>query len=147
MANLNESIETGISLVGMRNCLTLVQTAYAIALEGVTRATATQIANKETNEYDSPITPSNVGQAFATFGIKTVTSHGKTRFVLDIRQLEKLREAAVAQCEEMAQKLEASLESYKELDARVEALVERLKEVYQLTNEEQEIKRLIGEAE
>ena len=91
MANLTEMIETASDLVGMRNALALIQTAYAMAVEGTTRATATQIADREANEYGYSITPSNVGQVFAALEIRTATSHGKTRFVLDIKQLEQIR--------------------------------------------------------
>ena len=145
MDNLTESLETGVSLVGMKNCLTLIQTAYAMVLEGVTRATATQVANREASEFSNNVTPSNVGQVFAALKIKTVISHGKTRFVLNIKELERIRETIVAYCEELAQKLEASLKSYEELDARVKALVARLQEVCQLSDQEKELMRQIEE--
>ena len=147
MTNLTESLETGVSLIGMRKCLALVQTAYTMATEGITRATASEISSRESIDYGHSLTPANVGQAFAALGIKTVTSHGKTRFVLEVKELEKIREVNVAYCEELSQKLEAYLESYQELNERVETLVARLKEFYQLKQTEKRLEHLLGEEE
>jgi len=147
MTSLTEMIETVSDLVGMRNALALIQTAYAMAVEGTTRATATQIAEREASEYGYSTTPSNVGQVFAALEIKTATSHGKTRFVLDIKQLTKIRDETFTHCEELSQRLEDSLASYKKLDTHIKTLIVRLQEVNRLKEQEQDLLRQLGETE
>lgn len=134
-------------MVNARSALAVFHTAYAMALEGNPRVTATEISNREASDYGYSVTPSNIGQVFSAFGIKTATSHGKTRYVLDIKELERIREKLMTGCGELATKLEESLKSYKELDERVKALVARLQEVSQLRDQESDLMRQIGELE
>jgi hypothetical protein len=122
-----------------RNILAVFQTAYVMALEGTTRASAGEISAREKKEFDMDITPSNVGQAFCAIGIKSVVSHGKVRYVLNVSELERICKAAEAECEEMADRLEDSLETYEDLNTRVLTLLDRLKEVFDLTDEEERL--------
>ena len=63
--------------------LVLIQAACVLALEGITRATAGQIASRAIKEYDIEVLPSFTGQIFTGLNIKKLTSHGKSRFVLE----------------------------------------------------------------
>lgn len=139
MTDLNEAFETAKGMMGMRNILTLFQTAYSMALEGTTRATASEISAREKKQFDAETTPSTVGIAFTSAGIKSVVSHGKARYVLNPDELEKICKAAEVECEEMAGKLEESLETYEDLNTRVLTLLDRLKEVFDLTDEEERL--------
>ncbi|MFC1865098.1 hypothetical protein ACFLYB_00050 [Chloroflexota bacterium] len=110
MNDLSKGLQIGISLAVMRNGLILVQAAHALALEGTTRATATQITKVKAREYSYSVSPLNMRQVFAALKIKTVTHHGRKRYVLDIKELEEIREALVAKCEELSKELGAFIE-------------------------------------
>ena len=68
--------------------LALIQSACALALEGTTRATASQIAARASQSYQIEVTASFTGLAFSNFGIDSVITHGKSRFVLNADKLE-----------------------------------------------------------
>ncbi|AGG08464.1 hypothetical protein ABFB50_07235 [Dehalococcoides sp. THU3] len=137
--DMRETLEKAREMMRARNILAVFQTAYVMALEGTTRASAGEISAREKKEFDMDITPSNVGQAFCAIGIKSVVSHGKVRYVLNVSELERICKAAEAECEEMADRLEDSLETYEDLNTRVLTLLDRLKEVFDLTDEEERL--------
>ncbi|ACZ62384.1 MULTISPECIES: hypothetical protein [Dehalococcoides] len=137
--DVRETIEAAREMTGARNILAVFQTAYVMALEGTTRASAGEISAREKKEFDMDITPSNVGQAFCAIGIKSVVSHGKVRYVLNTGELEKICKVAEENCKEMADKMEEALDVYKNLNDRVLGLLERLRDVLDLTSEEREL--------
>ena len=77
--------------------LALVQAACILALEGINRATATQVADKTIETYQVDITPAFTGQVFASLNIPTATSHGKSRFILEYENLEKFNPRKIIQ--------------------------------------------------
>ena len=78
----------------------LIQSACTLALEGMTRASASQIATKALQDYKLQTQPYFIGQVFSSLNIPSVTSHGKNRFVLDSGELEKIRKDLEARCKE-----------------------------------------------
>jgi len=126
--------------------LTLVQAAHLIALEGANRATASEIAERTAKQYGVEVTPSNVGQIFSMLGIRTVTTHGKNKFVLDTDQLEKARTNIETQCREVETKMKTSIETFKELLERIQGLEKRWQEILKLKSQETQFKRSIQES-
>jgi len=137
--DMKKTLEAAREMMGARNILAVFQTAYVMALEGTTRASAGEISAREKKELDVDITPSNVGQAFCAIGIKSVVSHGKVRYVLNAGELERICKVAEENCKEMADKMEETINIYKDLNDRVLGLLERLRDVLDLTSEEKEL--------
>jgi chromosome segregation ATPase len=125
--------------------LLLVQSACTLALEGITRATASQIAAKALQEYKLEAQPYFIGQTFSSFNIPSVTSHGKNRFVLDSGQLEKVRSELEARCKESMGKLMDSIDKFKDLPEKIESLQQEWKQTEALRAKERELIRAVRE--
>lgn len=126
--------------------LALIQAACAMALQGVTRATATEITNKAIAEYEIEATASFTGQTFANLNIRTATSHGKSRFILEYDHLERLRQDIAAKCEELNAKLESSIVGFHDLPERVNNLQTQWQDIVKMRNRERELINFINEA-
>ena len=125
--------------------LALVQAACILALEGIARATAKQVTDKATYIYKVELIPSFTGQLFSSLGIRTVTSHGKSRFVLEYEHLEKVRDTIVTRIEEAKIKLEEAMEKFQDLPNRVKKLQKTWKDTLAMRVKERELIRLINE--
>jgi len=126
--------------------LALVQSSILMVLEGTNRATASEIAERAIRQYEIQATPSNVGQIFSMLGIGSVTTHGKRRFVLDPKQLEKIRENIEQQCHDLDLKLETSIKYFQVLPDRIQALEMRWEEIHKLIARENELKWMIQQS-
>ena len=119
--------------------LSLIQAASAFALEGINRATASQVTQRAMKEYEIEATPSFTGQVFASLGISSVISHGKSRLVLEHDQLESIRKKIEAQWQEGAEKLNSALETFNQLPERIKELEARYQEMRKDRQKEQEL--------
>jgi len=119
--------------------LVLIQAACVLALEGITRATAGQIADRASKDYGIEILPSFTGQIFIELNIKKLTSHGKSRFVLEYDQLKEIREKTEIRCEELAEKLEAVIKTFHQLPERITTLQNEWAEIVKNRKYEQEL--------
>ncbi|MFC1873879.1 hypothetical protein ACFLYX_01100 [Chloroflexota bacterium] len=136
------------SLRGLRDqkvSLALVQTACTLALEGTNRATAGQITERAIKEYGIEAIPSFTGQLFSSLGVKTVTSHGRNRLVLDHEQLEDIGKQLISQCEEKAAKLESTIETFNEVPERIKSLEAQWQQIVKSRQKERELINLINE--
>ncbi|AII58440.1 hypothetical protein X792_07060 [Dehalococcoides mccartyi CG1] len=140
MTSLKECFETGVALVGMKNCMTLFQTAYSMSLEGNRRATAGEIAARAASQFGLKISPSNVGQAFSAMGIATTISRGKAKYVLNPTELEPILRIGKQECLEISARLEESLTEYQGIAERVDGLINELRETLKLDGEERKLK-------
>ena len=126
--------------------LALVQAACTMAYENTYRATASEVLQRAMKDYGIEATASFTGRAFAVLGIRTVTSHGKRRFVLDSNQLEKIRQSISAECEESAGKLDEIMASFQELPNRIDSLQAQWQEIINLRSRERDLIKTINEA-
>jgi len=133
------------NLNDLKVSLVLVQAACAFALEGTSRATASQVAERAMNDCDMKVTASFTGQVFSNLGINTVTSHGKSRFVLEYEPLEKIRKGIMAQCDDLTGKLKSVISTFNKLPDRIKALETQWREVVQLKVRERELINAINE--
>jgi len=124
--------------------LVLVQAACVLALEGITRATAGQIAARAIKDYGIEVLPSLTGLIFTNLNIKKLTSHGKSRFVLEYEQLKEIREQTEAQCNEMIEKLETVVKTFHQLPERISKLQNEWIEIVKNHEKEQKLMRLIN---
>lgn len=123
--------------------LVLIQAACVLALEGITRATAGQIAARAIKDYNIEVLPSFTGLIFTNLNIKKLTSHGKSRFVLEYDQLKEIREQTEAHCNEMIEKLETVIKTFHQLPERISKLQNEWIEIVKNHKKEQElIKRI-----
>jgi len=124
--------------------LVLVQAACVLALEGITRATAGQIATRAIKDYGIEVLPSLTGLIFTNLNIQKLTSHGKSRFVLEYEQLKEIREQTEAQCNEMIEKLETVVKTFHQLPERISKLQNEWAEIVRNHEKEQKLMRLIN---
>jgi len=124
--------------------LVLVQAACVLALEGITRATAGQIATRAIKDYGIEVLPSLTGLIFTNLNIQKLTSHGKSRFVLEYEQLKEIREQTEAQCNEMIEKLETVVKTFHQLPERISKLQNEWIEIVKNHEKEQKLMRLIN---
>ncbi|BAQ35211.1 MULTISPECIES: hypothetical protein [Dehalococcoides] len=143
MTSLKECFESGVALIGMKNCMTLFQTAYSMSLEGNRRATAGEIAARAASQFGLKISPSNVGQAFSAMSIATTISRGKAKYVLNPTELEPILRVGKEECTEISDKLEESLSEYQEIAGRVDGLINQLREALRLDGEERKLRAQI----
>jgi hypothetical protein len=129
----------------MKVRLALIQAAGTMALEGTTRATASQVAFRAAADYKVNVTASVAGQTLAAFNIDSRMTHGKSKFVLDADKLEKIRVDVVSQVESAMAKLTAAIEQFQDLPQRIDRLQERWQETLAMRAREQELIKLIKE--
>ena len=121
--DLGQEVQTETSdLARLGVTLSLVQAACALALEGVSRASVTEVVQRAHQDTGVEVMPSTAGQIFSTMGIRTVTSHGKNRLVINHDELLPLRETLAAQWEEIAPRAEQYLSKFDEMAERVKKL-------------------------
>ena len=124
--------------------LVLIQAACVLALEGITRATAGQIAARAIKDYGIEVLPSFTGLIFTNLNIKKLTSHGKSRFVLEYDQLKEIREQTETHCNEMIEKLETAIKTFHQLPERITALQNEWAEIVNNFKRERELITLIN---
>ena len=105
--------------------LSLVQAACALALEGTSRASVTAVVRRAQEDTGVQVMPSMAGQIFSSVGVRTVTSHGRNRLVLDAEELRPLWDRMAARWEEVSPQVEQYLSQFGELAERVEKLEAR----------------------
>ncbi len=124
--------------------LVLIQAACVLALEGITRATAGQITARAIKDYGIEVLPSFTGLIFTNLNIKKLTSHGKSRFVLEYDQLKEIREQTETHCNEMIEKLETAIKTFHQLPERITALQNEWAEIVNNFKRERELITLIN---
>ena len=134
---------TSRGLKELKMQLVLVQAACVLALEGITRATAGQIAARAIKDYGIEVLPSLTGLIFTNLNIQKLTSHGKSRFVLKYEQLKEIREQTEAQCNEMIEKLETVVKTFHQLPERISKLQNEWAEIVRNHEKEQKLMRVI----
>jgi chromosome segregation ATPase len=130
----------------MREILGLVETALVMSLEGTRRATVTEVLRKATDEYGVTSTTSVSGQIFSQLKIKTTTTHGKPRLVLDTAQLKSLKDRLSRQISEVSKDLAEILAEYKDTDSRINKLEDQLRETVRLYKRERELTQQLQQA-
>jgi DNA repair exonuclease SbcCD ATPase subunit len=136
------AVKTYQAANGLRNLkeiLGLIEAALVMSLEGIFRATVTEVLRKATDEYGVTSTTSVSGQMFSQLKIKTTTTHGKPRLVLDTEQLKSLKDQISRQIRQVSQELAEILAEYKDTGNRINQLEEQLKETVRLNKREREL--------
>ncbi|AQX73750.1 hypothetical protein [Dehalococcoides mccartyi] len=147
MTSMKECFESGVALIGMKNCMTLFQTAYLMSQEGNKRATASEVAERAASQFGLKISPSNIGQAFSAMGIATTISRGKTKYVLDSTEIEPILRVGKEECTEISDRLEESLSEYQDIAGRVDGLINQLREALKLDGEERKLRAQIRQVQ
>ena len=137
--------EVSRGLSDLKVQLALIQSACTMSLEGITRATASQIAARTFQSYKVEVTASFTGQTLSNLNISSVTTHGKNKFVLDAGQLEEIRKDIASKCEAAMTKLQTTVEKFQELPNRIEGLQAQWKQACALRSREQELIRFIND--
>lgn len=119
--------------------LRLVQAAALLASEGFSRATASEIAFRAKEEYGVEVLASVAGQAFSALGLRTTTTHGKSRLVLELGDLLQLQQQLETQVEDSAPRFEAAVAKFRDVAERVGELELQLSHVADLVAKERGI--------
>lgn len=149
MGNIDINMITGSianrKLAESKATLLLVQVACLMALEGTNRATASQIAEKASQQHGLELPTYFIGKFFSDYGIRKVTIHGQRQLVLDHKRLEDLRQVISAQCEERMTKLESAIDNFKRLPERIASLEKSWQEILTMRQKEQDLAKQITE--
>ena len=129
-----------LGLTPLKQRLCLVQAGCLMAREGRQRAQVSEVLARAQALYGIEITPGEAGQHFSSLGMKTVTTHGKSRLVLDIASLEKIREPLEEEVEEHEELLKERGAVYDLTMKRVAELEERCAAIVRLASREAELK-------
>ena len=140
----NASVLHG-TVSSMADRLRVVQAALMMALEGVTRATATEVSQRAMAEYNVHLMPSVVGQIASSLDIRRVTSHGRCRLVLDSSQLEPVRESLEARLDAVAPRVEETASSFRAVAERVGEMEDRIAQAVRLARREPEVREYLKE--
>ena len=143
--NILRGNSTSGNLKELKIQLVLIQAACALALEGITRATAGDISTRTLKDYDMEILPSLTGLIFTNLNIQKLISHGKSRFVLEYEQLKGIREQTETSCKELADKLEIAIKNFHQTPERITDLQNEWAEIVKSHEEEQKLIRLINQ--
>jgi hypothetical protein len=130
------------AIFGLRNLklvLGILQAAHVMALEGKTRATAGEIANRANQDFKVSTTPSDVGKFLREAGISVAITHGKARLVLDADDIAILKDRVIKACEQKTAQLEAVLKGFEGLSSRIKAAEDQWNLVVQLRNRERQL--------
>ena len=95
--------------------LSLLQAACSMSLEGVTRASVSEVTARAEGDSGVQVTPSVAGQVFSSIGVRTVTSHGRNRLVLSMEELLPLRDKLAEDWELRAPQAEEYLSGFGKL--------------------------------
>jgi len=129
-----------------KEMLGLVEAALVLVIEGTNRATASEITQRATRDFNVNSTPAITGQIFAQLKINTTTTHGKSRFVLDTDQLKEIKDQISGNIMLLSKELADVLSEYKDTSNRVNQLEEQLKETTLLYKRERELTQQLQQA-
>jgi hypothetical protein len=148
--NIKESpgYKAGRAVSGLRDlkiALGILQAAYVMSIEGLTRSTAGEIAERVNKDLQDSTTPSIVGQFLRGLNIDVAVTHGKPRLVLDPDRLKILKDNIAKACEETAAELEAALKGFQDLTSRIKGLEDEWNEIIRLRARERQLVQQIEE--
>jgi DNA repair exonuclease SbcCD ATPase subunit len=109
-------------LHNLKDSLAIVEASTLIVIEGNTRTSATELAERASKEFKVNVTASVVGQLIRQMGINTVVSHGKSRLILDIEQLQSLKIQLTQKCESASLEVNRILAEFQGISAHVESI-------------------------
>jgi hypothetical protein len=124
--------------------LSVVQAAYLLCLEGVSRATTNDILQRASSEFSINLTASETGTILAGFSLKKVIIHGKSRFILDQEALKQIRSTIEHQLKENEDKLESAIKYFSFLSAEIQELQNRWKNIQEMFSMKNELIKLIN---
>jgi hypothetical protein len=126
-----------------KETISLVTAALAMSLEGQTRATAGEIAERATRDFQSSATASGAGTAFARLGIKSTSSHGKTRLVLETDELQGIKAVITQKLEDAEAELETVINGFGDLSRNIQKLEQSWEDTVRLRARERELTKQI----
>jgi DNA repair ATPase RecN len=124
--------------------LAIIQAAYLLCLEGVSRATANQILQRAVSEFSLNLTASEAGTILIGFSLRKVTIHGKSRFILNQGELKELRFRIEQQLKENEDKLESAIKYFSSLSAEIQELQNRWKNIQEMFSRKNDLIKLIN---
>jgi hypothetical protein len=127
----------------LKETMGLVTAALAMSLQGQTRATAGEVAERASKDFETDATASEAGRVFSQMHLATATTHGKTRLVLDAEQLKSIREKVAEQCRECERELKAALDDFRDGAMTIKALQDQWKEIVRMRAMERELSEKI----
>ena len=124
--------------------LLVIQTAALLAFDGMTRASATAVAEAVMGEHGVEVSPSLVGQILSALKVPSVTTHSRRRLVLDYEHLLPIRDRIAAEVEVEEAKARDTTQRFGAVADRVAALESGLARALRLARREREIRDRLG---
>jgi len=132
-------------MADMKNSLMLLQAAGALAAEGSTRATASQIAARVAQLSGVSLAPAVVGQLLASLRLPVITSHGKRRFVIEPDNLAELIDQLNVQYRTLADRLAVSQSDIETLAHNIATLNDEWQTIIDLKTRETALRIAISQ--
>lgn len=129
--------------MSQKNALNIIQAALVMAMEGTSRATASDISERATKDFESKSIPSEIGQLLRQMGISSATSHGKTRLILDTDELSVIKDKLSATVIGTGKQLEDTIKQFGDISSRIRTLESQYKEALSRRMKEKELVQLI----
>lgn len=130
-------------LTRQRGDLLSVQTAMLMVHDGISRATASEIAERLEGEYGVAISASVVGTHLSRLKIPTRTTHGRARYVLERDMLLPLQARLAEDIERSAPIVDEVIEQFAARAEQVMDLEDRLSRILRQSQRESEIREFI----
>lgn len=139
----SEPILRSLSELSMR--LMVAKTALLMSLEGTRRAKATLLAERIDADHDVTITPSRVGIMMSGFKVRSVTSSGRSRLVLEPEQLREVIQRLELEADAIGPVVEEAVNRFGDISNVVEWLDVRLGHVRNLAQRQKEMQGYLDE--
>lgn len=117
----------------------VARTALLMSLEGTQRAKATQLAERIEADHGVSITPSRVGIMMSGFKVRSVTSSGRSRLVLEPEQLRDVFQRLELEADAIGPEVEEAVKRFGDIVNVVESLDVRLGQVRYLAQRHTEM--------
>ena len=121
-------------LAELERDVVVMRSAYDMARKGQTRATATELAQHD-KDYFYPAW--EVGQLCHRYGMQSVASHGRNRFVLDVHHLKAVADAMEKRIGVLRPAVEEDLARFDNLAESVKGLMDRVESIERLQKRRQ----------
>ena len=121
------------------NRILVTQAALMLVAEGRSRVTVSEVCERISEEYESFVMPSVAGQVLSSIKVRRVTSHGKSKVILDREHLELAQKELALEVERLEAQAEEIVPIFGDLAERVQELESRMQAILGLSKRRKEI--------
>ena len=141
-----ESAETVMKEISVHQAkLYLIQAATSMAIGGATRAQVKDVVSRASQDYNMTMSLWEAGQLFSALGIRTVSSHGKSRLVLEVDELQRHQQQLSREVDRLQPQIDETLIKFTALQEKVSGMEEKMASSLALIEREKELRQQVSE--